>query len=103
MVPWPPSPPSPVVAEAGTAGAAGSGSTQGNGISVAVAEPALKGEPFILSMSDHIVPEDALRRIVEAPGKYNLLLVDKQIDKIFDIDDATKVALDGSRIIDSHT
>jgi choline kinase len=72
---------------------------KGNGISVAVTEPVLKGEPFILSMSDHIVPESALKRIVEAPGEHNLLLVDKQIDKVFDIDDATKVALDGRRIV----
>ena len=73
---------------------------KGNGISVAVTEPEVKGESFILSMSDHIVPEAALKRIVDAPGDHNLLLVDRQIDKVFDIDDATKVALDGDRIID---
>jgi 1L-myo-inositol 1-phosphate cytidylyltransferase len=73
---------------------------KGNGISVLVAEEAVKEEDFILSMSDHIIPVNALRRIVEQQSERNLLLVDPQIGEIFDIDDATKVAYTGRQIVD---
>jgi choline kinase len=70
----------------------------GNGISVLVAEQAVGNDEFILSMSDHIVTVSALKRIVEQLGDNNLLLVDKRIKDIYDIDDATKVALNGNMI-----
>jgi 1L-myo-inositol 1-phosphate cytidylyltransferase len=73
---------------------------KGNGISVLAAEPILKGESFILSMSDHIVSPDALKRIVDADTSRNSLLVDPQVHRIFDIDDATKVLCDGNNIQD---
>jgi 1L-myo-inositol 1-phosphate cytidylyltransferase len=73
---------------------------KGNGISVLAAEPELKGESFILSMSDHIVSPEALRRIVGADNTRNSLLVDPRVDSIFDIDDATKVLCENNRIID---
>lgn len=71
---------------------------KGNGISVLASEMATKGEDFILSMSDHIVPVDALKRIFEYKSEHNLLLVDTRIDDVYDIDDATKVQFDGSKI-----
>jgi len=70
----------------------------GNGISVLVAEQAVGDDDFILSMSDHIVTVSALKRIVNHPGGNNLLLVDKRIEDVYDIDDATKVVLNGSMI-----
>ncbi|NLI16857.1 MAG: NTP transferase domain-containing protein [candidate division Zixibacteria bacterium] len=73
---------------------------RGNGISVLAAERLLKGKSFILSMSDHIVSPTALRRIADTEPESNYLLVDPGIDAIFDIDDATKVKCEGSRITD---
>ena len=72
---------------------------RGNGISVLMSEKATKGENFILSMSDHIVSESAIKRLIVTESNSNLLLVDQKIDEIFDIDDATKVELAGDRII----
>ncbi len=71
---------------------------KGNGISVMVAEPEVRGEDFILTMSDHILPTEALKRIVNHDSRHNLLLVDPNTSDVFDIDDATKVQLEQSRI-----
>ncbi len=72
---------------------------RGNGLSVYKARDYVQDESFILSMSDHIVAVDALKSIVNAPGKINLLLVDPWCDSIHDIDDATKVFCEGNKII----
>ncbi|MGD9899985.1 MAG: hypothetical protein AB7T22_12750 [Calditrichaceae bacterium] len=72
---------------------------KGNGISVLAAKAALQNQEFILSMSDHIVPFKAVKMVVESNAKQNLLLVDKRIDQIFDIDDATKVWIDDQKIL----
>lgn len=71
---------------------------KGNGISVLAAEKAVADEEFILSMSDHIVSASGTKRLIESDFKKNLLLVDKRIDKIFDIDDATKVVVEKNKI-----
>lgn len=73
---------------------------RGNGISVLAAEPVVNGQPFLLSMSDHIVSESAIHQIVQHSSSKNLLLVDPRIDAVFDLDDATKVNVDGHRILD---
>lgn len=73
---------------------------RGNGISVLKAKEAVGEENFILSMSDHIVDTKAISRVVNSDCNKNLLLVDKKVDKNFDIDDATKVLTDKNRIID---
>ncbi len=72
---------------------------RGNGLSVLKAEDAVGDEPFILSMSDHIVPETSLRRIIESEKTENLLLVDRRPEQIYDIDDATKVWLEDDTIV----
>jgi choline kinase len=72
---------------------------KGNGISVLVAEKETGTENFILSMSDHLVSISALERIVHEKSLKNLLLVDPNIAEIFDIDDATKVELNGNKIV----
>jgi choline kinase len=71
---------------------------RGNGLSVLSAQPAVQNAPFILSMSDHIVTPDAIRKISVDPSGKNLLLVDTRINEIYDIDDATKVYIDGKTI-----
>lgn len=71
---------------------------RGNGISVLAAEKAVGGEPFLLSMCDHLVSPRAIKRLKKSKRQENLLLVDKRVDKIFDIDDATKVVLKKKKI-----
>jgi choline kinase len=72
--------------------------TRGNGISVLAAAPFVGTQPFILSMSDHIVSSSAIERIARFTSEKNLLLVDPNINEVFDIDDATKVQVEGSSI-----
>ena len=72
---------------------------KGNGISVLTAEKEVGSENFLLSMSDHIVSVSALEMIVNYDSSKNLLLVDPKVKKIFDIDDATKVEVRGSMIV----
>ena len=71
---------------------------KGNGISVLASEGRIKTEEFLLSMSDHIVSVGALGRIVRAGRSTNLLLVDSRIGLIRDLDDATKVEVEGAAI-----
>ena len=72
---------------------------RGNALSVYAAREAVNGRPFILSMSDHIVSPQALKRVVESSQRANLLLVDPDVQRIFDIDDATKVFFEDHRIV----
>jgi choline kinase len=72
---------------------------KGNGISVLVAEQETGAENFILSMSDHLVSRSALQRIIQAKSSKNLLLVDPDIDRIFDLEDATKVECRENKIV----
>jgi choline kinase len=65
--------------------------TRGNGLSVYAAHAAVGDEPFLLSMSDHLVSPAALRAIYEAPAGPALLLVDPKVGEVIDLDDATKV------------
>lgn len=74
---------------------------RGNGLSVAYARPYVTpGEPAFLSMSDHLVPPEALAAIRDASSEKNLLLTDARIDSVFDLDDATKVLVEEERILD---
>lgn len=72
---------------------------RGNGISAACGRTALENAEWaFLSMSDHLVHPDALAAVRDAQSPHNLLLTDHRLHRVFDIDDATKVVLDGSRI-----
>jgi choline kinase len=71
---------------------------RGNGISVLAASKAVGIQPFLLSMCDHIVTPKAIRRLKKSKRQENLLLVDKRVTKIFDIDDATKVVVKKKKI-----
>jgi choline kinase len=73
---------------------------RGNGVSVFSAASAVpEDEDVFLSMSDHLMPPEALRRIHSAKSERNLLLTDPKLDTIFDIDDATKVVVEDARIV----
>lgn len=72
---------------------------KGNGISVLAAEKAVTEDRFLLSMSDHIVSVPALQKILNHGSSKNLLLVDPDVNSIFDIDDATKVEVVNNAII----
>jgi len=72
-----------------------------NGISTLKARNEIHGN-FLLLMSDHIFEPETARVLLEqrlAPGEV-ILAVDPNIDRIFDLDDATKVRRDGDRIVD---
>lgn len=71
---------------------------KGNALSVYQVKSYIYSESFILSMSDHIVSVFAMKKVVQSNEKSNLLLVDPYIESIFDIDDATKVAVEGDKI-----
>ena len=72
-----------------------------NGISALKARSALP-DNFLLLMADHLFESGTARMMVRqrlAPGEV-ILGVDPDIDRIYDIDDATKVRRRGDRIVD---
>lgn len=72
-----------------------------NGVSALRARDALH-DNFLLLMADHLFEPETARMMVRqqlAPGEV-ILGVDPNIDRIFDIDDATKVRRRGDRIVD---
>lgn len=70
-----------------------------NGISVLAAQPYLN-ENFILLMSDHLFDWKSLASLRQTPLGQNkvLLAIDRRIDSVFDLDDATKVTIEGSQV-----
>lgn len=69
-----------------------------NGLSVLAARPKVDG-PFLLTMADHILGRELMKAacVHTPPSRGATLLVDRKIDTIFDLDDATKVRVtDGS-------
>lgn len=76
---------------------------RGNGSSLLAAEEALQGESrFLVLMSDHIVDPEIIRMALEhAPqGEECVLCVDSELRHIVDLEDATKVRLEGGKITD---
>src|SRR6266705_1903574 len=72
-----------------------------NGISALKAKDEIH-ENFLLLMADHIFEPETARALLKqplAPGEV-ILAVDPNIDRIFDLDDATKVRRDRDRIVD---
>lgn len=66
----------------------------GNGVSVLKAAPHIEGE-FFLMMADHVVDPAIYRTLQKEPARGGLVLaVDRKLDTIFDMDDATKVVTD---------
>lgn len=74
-----------------------------NGISLLRAKGSLDDAPFLLSMSDHIFSNDFFADFLEKAEpkleKYNVVLsVDRNIEGVFDLDDATKVVTENGDI-----
>jgi len=68
-----------------------------NGLSVLAAKPLIpNGEPFLISMSDHVYDAELLNNIFQnSLDNYDALVgLDFRINNIFDIDDGMKVSVD---------
>jgi|SRR5215831_16746330 len=72
-----------------------------NGISVLKARNEIR-QPFLLLMSDHIFEAETAEALLQQPlGDGEVILaVDPNIDRIFDLDDVTKVKRECDRIVD---
>ena len=64
---------------------------RGNATSLFAATPLLGGEPFIVSMADHIHDAALVRGAVEGYGGTSILCVDREPVYLNDMGDATKV------------
>ena len=73
---------------------------KGNGLSAySASEMAAGEESFLLMMSDHLINRNIIKGLLEDDSSCNLLAVDRDIERIFDLDDATKVLYEGDNII----
>lgn len=72
-----------------------------NGISVLAAERNLSHGPFALLMGDHLFDPSSLRRLLATPLErgHSLLAIDRRPAPAEVVQEATKVELDGSKII----
>jgi len=71
---------------------------EANGVSVLAAEAELDG-PFFLSMTDHLFQADVVTALAQnGPGNGINLAVDYQVDRVLDLEDATKVRVEDGRI-----
>ena len=71
-----------------------------NGVSLLSARKHIDAS-FVLSMSDHVFDLQTARELVQA-GSGDMavrLCIDRKIEQIFDLDDATKVRTEGGRIV----
>ena len=75
--------------------------TKHNGISVLKARDVIH-DPFVLFMTDHIFESETVAALTRQPIKEDetILAVDRKLECIFDMDDATKVRCMGNYIID---
>ena len=72
-----------------------------NGVSALAAKDELHN-PFLLLMSDHIFEPKTAETLVHQPLAADevILAVDRNVDGVFDLDDATKVKCEADRIVD---
>lgn len=71
-----------------------------NGVSLLAARPEL-ADTFVVAMADHVVDDDVMALAAAhqpAPGGATLL-VDRRVEEVFDLDDATKVRTEGTRLV----
>ncbi len=71
-----------------------------NGLSVQAARPFLTEERTLLVMADQIAAPALLRELVAlpSPADQTVLCIDRDLARVFDIEDATKVELAGDRV-----
>ena len=74
-----------------------------NGVSLLAAREHIDG-PCLLTMSDHLYSPQLVRRLLAdpRPGEACSLAVDYDIERCFDLEDATKVRVSNHRIVDIH-
>jgi 1L-myo-inositol 1-phosphate cytidylyltransferase len=72
-----------------------------NGVSLLAAREHA-GDEFVVTMADHVLGDEimVLARAHAPPAGGATLLVDRRVDAVFDLDDATKVRTDGLRVLD---
>lgn len=73
---------------------------RGNGVSALAAARALQTEPFVLSMADHLFSPGFVTEFIgnrPAPGEVSLA-VDSNVASEVDLDDLTKVRIEGGKI-----
>ncbi len=72
-----------------------------NGVSLARAQGRVRS-PFLLLMADHLFEQQTLLRFAQqpCPASGALLAVDRKLDSIYDLSDATKVATNGCHVRD---
>ena len=72
-----------------------------NGVSALAAKKELN-QPFLLLMSDHIFESKTAKALLRQPIARDevILAVDSKIDRVFDLDDATKVRCEGNQIVE---
>jgi len=71
----------------------------GNAVSVHKARQWVQGEPVVLCMADHVIEQGLVKRLVENGPTEETLCVDHSPGEYLNIDEATKVALDGDGCI----
>lgn len=72
-----------------------------NGVSLLKAKEFLGTEPFFLLMSDHIFEPEMLELLRRNYRKgYSFLCIDRNLNEVFDIKDATKVKIEGDGLKD---
>jgi len=71
-----------------------------NGLSLLATKDYLKKE-FLFLMADHIFDRRAIEKMLQAPFETEacLLGIDRNLDEIFDLADATKVKVEGGRVL----
>jgi len=72
-----------------------------NGISVLKARDQIR-QNFLLLMADHVFEPETARVLMKQPlgPREAILAVDPNIDRVFDLEDATKVRREGNHIVD---
>ncbi len=73
----------------------------GNGLSAYAARDEMKEEPFVLLMADHLVDERLLKELRAEPleaGTVRLAIDSNTRNPLVDLDDATKVEVEGGRV-----
>lgn len=70
-----------------------------NGVSLLAAKPHVQ-EDFLLLMADHVFDTKAIEKITKVHLKHGevVLGIDKNLEEIFDLEDVTKVRLEGNRV-----
>jgi choline kinase len=72
-----------------------------NGVSALAAKAELRN-PFLMLMADHLFESRTAKALLEQPLAEDevILAVDHNVDRIFDLEDATKVRCEGNHIVD---